>query len=165
MSDDEGASDVEVDNDLDDFDPLGENLDPEEKVDDSDPEDQGAEEDGAEELEARPAGGPPAPDQQTAWTCTSRRILVVPDEDRLTSNVMSQAEVARAIAIRAEQITRDPSSYTDGGGLTRAQEIARKEFFDHRSPLVLRRCVGRTPEGERIIEKWPVREMSYPPLN
>lgn len=148
-------SDVEVDDDLDDFDPL----------DNSD------EDDADEPLDAEDAARPArevddrALTTQAAQSVGTRRVFVVADEKRLTSNFMTKAEVTRAIALRAEQITKNPSAYTETGELTHAGEIARKELYDHRSPLVLRRQVGQTPAGEPIIEKWKVREMSYPPLN
>jgi DNA-directed RNA polymerase subunit K/omega len=190
MSDDDGSvSDVELGDELNDFDPL---LDPDGageagKSPPADPED-GEEGDGEESdegagEEAGGAGGAmeadaseaarrqtarlrrPRIDHQAAQAVGTRRILVVPAEDRVTSNVMTKAEATRAIALRAQQIASYPNAYIDPEGLTRAKGIARKELYAHRSPLVLRRCVGRTRLGERVIEKWPVREMSYPPLN
>jgi len=95
---------------------------------------------------------------------TSRRVIVVPDDKRLSSQIMTKAEVTRAIAIRAEQISRYPNAFVDVGKLSRAEDIAQKELYAHRSPLVLRRIIGRTPANEDIVEKWKVREMTYPTL-
>jgi len=187
MSDTEdgGVSDVEADNEFDDYDPL---ADQDDDKDDgaSGSDDEG--EDGAEGFEddagAAP-GGEALPrrakapeknkprtserrglrDYQAACAVDTRWIIVVPSEERITSNVMTKAEMTRAIALRAEEISNNPSAFTDVGGLSRADDIARKELYDKRSPLILRRAVGQTPAGERIIEKWTVREMSYHPLN
>lgn len=164
-AEDDDFSDVEVDDDFDDFDPLDDD-DGEaagEAVNEEAPNDEGgSDDDGSDDDDLK---GPRPADRQAAQAVDTRAIVVVDDEDRITSNVMTKAEVTRAIAIRAEHMTRYPSAFTDIGGLTQAKDIARKELYDHRSPLVLRRPVGRTAAGERIIEKWKVREMSYPPLN
>lgn len=94
----------------------------------------------------------------------TRKIFVVPADERITSNRMTLAEVTRAIAIRAKQISTHPYVYTDVGPLSDVIAIARKELLDRRSPLKLERRMGRTPAGESIIEIWHVREMSYPIL-
>lgn len=168
MSDAEDDLSDEVNEDFDDFDPLAAAED-EEGAEDEEADEEGKEEESeeVEEEEVEPARAKPGRpvDEQLAQSIDTRRIVVVPPEERITSNMMTQAEVTRAIALRAEQMSRYPSAYTDVEGLTQAQDIARKELYDHRSPLVLRRAVGRTAAGERIIEKWPVREMTYPPLN
>lgn len=157
-------SDVDVDDDLDDYDPL----------DDDDPDADAIDEKPDIAEEGHGAGARPTREQddrvpatlaQAAQAVGTRRVIVVLEEERLTSNFMTVAEVTRAIALRAEQITKNPSAYTDTGDLSHAGDIARKELYDHRSPLVLRRQVGQTRAGEPIIEKWRVREMSYPPLN
>lgn len=94
---------------------------------------------------------------------TSRNIIIVPPEERITSENMTQFEFARAIAIRASQIANNPKIYTDYDGLYDEVSIAKKELLDRKSPLIIWRQVGVIPTtGERIIEKWNVREMVYP---
>jgi DNA-directed RNA polymerase subunit K/omega len=93
-----------------------------------------------------------------------RKVIVVPDDERITSHVLSKFEVTWAIATRAKQISDNPKIFTDVEGLDDAKSIARKEFYDKKSPLVLERLRGYTKKGERIIEKWKVREMTYPPV-
>ena len=177
MSETEDAdlSDVEVDDDFDDYDPVADDpedegdVSGEEDVDDAEDESNGVigevEDDEAtrQKKGRRPLGR--QPDKQASQSVDVRPVIIVPDEDRITSNVMTKAEITRAIAIRAEHMTRYPSAFTDVRGLTQAKDIAQKELYDHRSPLVLRRTVGRTATGARIVEKWKVREMSYPSLN
>lgn len=160
----EDKSDVEdVDEfDLDDdFDPLV--LDADEASSGSD---EGGEDSDANETPAadeKPSSRLPNP--QLAQALDTRRIIIISDDERQTSNIMTKAEVARATAIRAEYISKFPNAFVEIGDLTQADEIAQKELYEHRSPLILRRDVGRTAAGERQMEKWKVREMSYPPLN
>lgn len=198
MSDaDEDVSDIELDGELDDFDPLADleedadappgvanaESDEEEGVGEAKDVDEGVEDDGDDavlaDVGAEEAGAPEIParlpaarrraatpaDCSVAQTVGTRRIYVVAPEDRQSSNMMTLAEITRAIALRAQQISTRPYAYTDVGDLSDAISIARKELFDRRSPLKLERVMGRTPLGESIIEMWTVREMSYPPLN
>jgi len=94
----------------------------------------------------------------------SRKILIVADENRQTSERMTIAELSRAVSIRAQEISRNGKIYIDIGDMTDAKTIALTELLMRRSPLVLRRCVGYSEKGERIIERWSVREMTYPPI-
>lgn len=89
-------------------------------------------------------------------------ILVLP-EDRVTSNVIQKSEAARAISIRAEQIAKYATSY----GKTREGhhdpvEIAIQEFLDGKSPLKLRRQVGYSKNGDRVVEEWSMEELTRP---
>lgn len=176
MSDDD-VSDVEVDDDdLIDFEPNLNDSDVDDDAadanaadeDDSDDDDDASSDDGSDD------DGAVVPDSirrgahvdnTAAQSATIRMVKVVADEDRVTSNQMTKEEVTRAIALRAQQITQSPNAYTNIDGLSRAEDIAQKELYDHRSPLVLTRVVGKTSTGQRIVEKWKVREMSLPPLN
>jgi len=189
MSDaEEDVSDIELDDEFDDFDPLAEseeNGDDPPDAEDANSDDEDADGEGKEDGDvgedvladvgtprapARPAARrprtrEPAAARLAAQTVGTRRIIVVAPEERQSSNMMTLAEATRAIALRAKQISTHPYAYTDVGDLSDATSIARKEFFDRRSPLKLERRMGRTPAGESIIEVWAVREMSYPPLN
>jgi DNA-directed RNA polymerase I, II, and III subunit RPABC2 len=108
---------------------------------------------------------PPAPDGQRARAVGTRTVYIIPPEQRVTSNRLTLGEVTRAIGIRAQQIERYASPYTEIGGLTDPIEIARKELYERRTPLVLCREVGRTPDGDLLVENWKVREMAFPALN
>lgn len=174
MSDVDDGSDAELEDEFGDFDPLDPLADADEPPpppDEAEAEDAGDGEAGDGDGEAAGDGeGPaaearPAAEEAAEAAAGTRRVIVVPDDERLSSNVMTLAEVTRAIALRAQQIATNPYIYTDAGDLDDAVSIARKELFDRRSPLVLERRMGRTPAGESIIEMWAVREMSYPPLN
>ena len=91
------------------------------------------------------------------YNSINRRIIVDPDR-RITSNVITQLEIARAIAIRAANIDAKghDNSFIDTKGYDSACEIAKKEFYSRRSPLKLLRYVGNN-EWEEFI----VREMTF----
>jgi hypothetical protein len=89
-----------------------------------------------------------------------RLIKIVAPNNRITSNFITKLEMARAKGLRAEQIDTNGFSYTDTDNCGDAISIAEKEFFDRRSPLILCRLVGK--KKNKVIEKWSVREMSYP---
>jgi DNA-directed RNA polymerase subunit K/omega len=93
----------------------------------------------------------------------ARPLVVVADDRRRTSDVISRAEITRAIAIRAAQIAARPTFYIDVGDLSDPIAIAREEFLQRRSPLILEREVGRAARGARVVERWRVREMTFPP--
>jgi hypothetical protein len=87
----------------------------------------------------------------------NRRIIVAP-EKRITSNMLTQLEIARAIAIRAANIDAKghDNAFIDIKGCDSAGEIAKKELYSRRSPLVLFRYVGMNQ-----WEKFAIREMSF----
>lgn len=90
-----------------------------------------------------------------------RKMMIVRGAGRVTSNNLTVAEATAAIATRAQEIANDPSLYTDGGGLTCPIEIAKKEFFARKSPLIVRRFVGYVG-GVECVEEWPIRLMGLP---
>jgi DNA-directed RNA polymerase subunit K/omega len=91
-------------------------------------------------------------------------VQIVPPQERVTDNRLHKSEAARVIAMRAQQIAKFGTCFTEGGGLHDAVALAFKELYDRRCPLVLRRVVGRGADGAQIVEEWNVREMTLPPL-
>jgi len=94
-------------------------------------------------------------------------VMVVRDEDRRTSQLMSTFEAAEVTSIRATQISQGEPCFVDVSDLTDPLLMAKREFMMRASPLVLRREVGdrinrRTNKKEKWIEFWCVREMTYP---
>lgn len=89
--------------------------------------------------------------------------IKIPKNERKTSHILHHTEYVEAIGIRITQIEQGAPVFTDVVGLNNASDIARKEFFDRQSPLKLTREVKR--EGNNVyIEKWKVREMTFPVL-
>jgi DNA-directed RNA polymerase subunit K/omega len=92
-----------------------------------------------------------------------RRVIIVPKDERITSNVLQKTEEAHVFAVRAKQIEMFP---TDSGDQSDSVERAKKELSERKTPLLLRRVVGFGPAGELICEEWNIRtEMVYAPLD
>lgn len=88
------------------------------------------------------------------------KIIIVPDEDRITSNVINLPELTEATGIRASQIERGSQVFTDTVGMTDPIKMAHKEFRDRKNPLILERVV-ETHGNIHYVEHWKVREMTY----
>ena len=163
-SDDDG-SDVEL-GDFDDYDPLADDADDADGPPTAVADDDG-DGDGDGDDEEADAGSGDREDAASAHhqAVDSRKIFVVPKEERISSHVMTLGEMTRAIAIRAAQISTHPDTFTDVEGLSDEMRIARKELEDRMSPLDVRREVGRTSKGESIIEIWSANEMTLPLTN
>ena len=93
-----------------------------------------------------------------------RFVRVVAPEDRVTDNRLHKSEAALVLAMRAQQISKYATRFTEGGALHDPVALAFKELFDRRCPFILRRPIGVGPGGEPVVEEWCVREMVLPPL-
>ena len=92
------------------------------------------------------------------------KVLVIPDHNKTTSNIISKYEFCEAIGVRATQIERGAPVFTDVAKITNPIEMAKKEFFDRKSPLILERVIIDNKEQRfKVVEEWKVREMTFPP--
>lgn len=96
-----------------------------------------------------------------------RTVVVVAPENRVTSNVMSLFEFAQIIAVRAKEITDGGICFTDVDGISKPEEMAKKELRDKRCPLTVVRhlyCSDNTAhitgDPRQIVEHWPANEMT-----
>lgn len=90
-------------------------------------------------------------------------IIIVPDSERITSDVIQKQEIVEAIGVRASQIEEGSPVFTDVTGLTDPISMSWKEFKDRKSPLILERIVAEYPaEFTYHVEHWKVREMALP---
>ncbi len=101
-------------------------------------------------------------DPLARYSQTPKTKVVVADEDRKTSAYLQKAEMTRVLAIRAEQLSKNPTVFVTAGlaGAKTAHEIARLELLAKRCPLIIERRIGTTDMGEDIVERWKVNEMS-----
>lgn len=92
-----------------------------------------------------------------------RFVQIVRPEDRITDNRLHKSEASLIISMRAQQIAKYATSFVDS---VEHDPVARAyaELYARRCPLLLRRQVGITPEGNPVVEEWCVREMVLPPL-
>lgn len=180
MSDDEGPDDysgVEID----EVDPA---LEPDEPEEDLEVEDAAGSSDDETDDDTAPAADDavddaplPAEIGSKATPATRARIdpvlrvsnrprivKIVPPEERITDNRLHRTEAAYILAMRADQIDKHATAFTDTTGLTDAVAIAYKELFDRKCPMILRRTVGIGPVGELLVEEWDVRTMTLPAI-
>jgi DNA-directed RNA polymerase subunit K/omega len=93
-----------------------------------------------------------------------RVVVVVHPDERVTDNRLHKSEAAYIIAMRAQQIARYATTFTDPSGLHDPVAIAFKELLERRCPFTLRRSIGIGPAGELVVEEWNPREMTLPQL-
>jgi DNA-directed RNA polymerase subunit K/omega len=170
LDDDGPGADAEADADAEDLE--GDEAAAEAAgTDDEDEGDEGdeAEAEGLDDEPPEPAAQKARPerarvDPMLRASNKPRYVQVVAPEDRVTDNRLHKSEAALVIAMRAQQIAKHATVFTDGGPLHDPAELAFKELLDRRCPLVLRRLIGHSPAGEQVVEEWVVREMTLPPL-
>jgi DNA-directed RNA polymerase subunit K/omega len=90
-----------------------------------------------------------------------RIIRVVPDDDRVSSNIIQWYEYTEAVGIRASQFEKGAPAMTDVSGLKDPIEMAKKEFNDRKCPLILERAL-KVSATEKLVEHWKVSEMDFP---
>lgn len=93
-----------------------------------------------------------------------RTVMIVPPEERITSDIIQLPEMTEAIGIRISQIENGMQVMpgVNVEGMTSAIEMAQKEFLENKNPLILRRIIQQ--RGNIVIaEDWEVCKMAHPP--
>lgn len=67
---------------------------------------------------------------------------IVKEEDRITSDCLSKYEIIELISIRATQISKGDYPFTDVKNLRDPISMAKKEIYDNRCPLLVKRGIG-----------------------
>ena len=62
-------------------------------------------------------------------------------KNKSTSNILTDYEYAQCISIRASEIERGHKIFTDYKGLYKPIDIAKKEFHEGKTPLILVRTI------------------------
>ena len=118
-----------------------------------------------DEAKPEPEAARARADPVTSGANRPVRVIIVPENERITDNRLHKSEASYVISVRAQQIARSATNFaTAGHALYDPCAIAQRELIERRCPLRLRRQVGWGPEGEIIVEEWSVREMALPPL-
>ena len=108
----------------------------------------------------------PTEDEKTDYTeSQSVAVRIVKPDNRKTSEFLQRTELAAVLAVRARQITSGSQVFVDIGDEQDAINIAKKELFSNRNPLVIRRYVGKDPDGTLVFENWAVRERGIFPVS
>lgn len=85
--------------------------------------------------------------------------IIVKEEDRITSDVLSKYEIVELISIRSTQISKGDMPFTDVSGLRDPISMAKKEIYDNRCPLLVKRHIGNN-----MYEYWNPNNMSKPKI-
>lgn len=96
--------------------------------------------------------------------------VIVPEDERRTSHIMSRAEFTELISISAERIAREGmrGCMLDEvpPGATTAREIAVAEILARRCPYKLMRTVGIETDSrgkvKKYVEIWQPNDMTFP---
>ena len=88
-------------------------------------------------------------------------VIVVNPEDRITSDVMTLAEITHIIGTRATQIDNGGPVFIDIPGVSDAETMAREELIKRMCPLKIVRVLYQK-DGKKICEEWDVNEMELP---
>lgn len=67
---------------------------------------------------------------------------IVKEEDRITSDYLSKYEMIELINIRATQISKGDYPFTDVKNLRDPISMAKKEIYDNKCPLLVKRGIG-----------------------
>jgi hypothetical protein len=102
--------------------------------------------------------GPARPDSAPRWA------VVVPDEERQTSNRLLPPELACLVAMRAQELASYPTQMSEDQPSRDPVDIALAEVYARQTPYILRRQVGYAANGQTIYEEWPVRQMVLPDI-
>lgn len=84
---------------------------------------------------------------------------IVPAEERVTSDRLSRYEAVELLSIRASAIERGAQCFVDTQGIRDRIEMAKKELYANRCPLLIKRKVGLG-----MVEIWDPNTMSKPLL-
>lgn len=95
-----------------------------------------------------------------------REIVVIKNDNRITSDLMTKEEMTEAISERVRQLEKESLSFIDVGELSDPVSIAKKEMNMKKCPLILRRKIGsimNNTTGKLIeyYEYWDVNEMEH----
>jgi DNA-directed RNA polymerase subunit K/omega len=94
-----------------------------------------------------------------------RTIIVVADEDRITSSRVTKSEAANLIATRAQQIAANATNYAEKNISHDPVKIAYNELKCRRCPLKIRRSLGVNAEGVQYVEDWDPNSMAHPQID
>jgi DNA-directed RNA polymerase subunit K/omega len=120
------------------------------------------EEELGEEREARPEGL--KEDPLLRASNRSQITIIIPPDERKTSNCLQKTEAASLIATRAAQIAATGVTFLVGGANHHNPVVlATRELYERRFPIKRRRPVGRVGEA-LAYEEWDPNEMSLPSL-
>jgi hypothetical protein len=89
-------------------------------------------------------------------------IVLVPPEERRTTDRLQLTELAALLAQRSRQIDDSGHIFCERRELSDSQNIALEEIVQRRCPLVILRTLYRRGNVQ-YVERWVPNEMKHPP--
>lgn len=93
-----------------------------------------------------------------------RRYIIVPPNERMTSERMTTYEVARVLGDYAVHVANGAPTFIDTKNYSSPIEIAYDSLVARKIPMCILRHVGVNEAGEKIYENWKIKEMTLPQL-
>ncbi|CBH29170.1 BA71V-C147L (g6L) [African swine fever virus E75] len=92
---------------------------------------------------------------------SSQTLVIIPDNERITSNVLTTFEATRLVAVRAQQLAINGSTMLKKK-YSSPIDIAKQELFNRKIPLLVMRCIKVTPKVKKLLKygtpgKWASR--------
>lgn len=100
----------------------------------------------------------PAQDTENKY---NREVIIVHPNNRITPHRLTKFEMTRIETIRSEQIAIDNICMVDTTGLTDTVRMAKRELMMRKCPLTMRREVGLTADGKKLVEDWDPNTMEF----
>lgn len=90
-----------------------------------------------------------------------KKVVIINDEDKITSNYLNKYEIAKIILFRIQQIERGGKYFINCSNLTNARDIAVQELINKKCPLIIEREIDYdSVKNISYCERWKVNEMS-----
>lgn len=84
----------------------------------------------------------------------SNTEIIIKPENRVSSEYMSRYEFVKLVGVRATQISQGSIVFTNIDNLSDPIEMAIKEVYDNKCPLIVKRYIGLNK-----YEMWTAREL------
>ena len=89
----------------------------------------------------------------------SALVIVVPNDERKCSDILSIFEISNIISTRAQQISNGSPIFVVSKSINPI-DIAKQELMENKCPLNLSRTVKKSSSGNITIEIWNPNEMT-----
>lgn len=160
--DEDDNEDDEDDDEEDDEDDDEDDEDNEDNDEDSDENENGDEEEAADRKRAKKQARAAASQKQPGTR--PQIIRVVPASEHITSDKLSQLELAAVLSTRTAQIAQSGKAFLPEGAepASTSAQRALQELRAGMCPLVVQRVVSSPHGQQKYIEERPVRELLLP---
>ena len=87
-------------------------------------------------------------------------VVIIPPNERVTSDLLNKFEVAAVVGARATQIADGDECFVETNENDTAINIAKRELDENRCPMCIEREIHRN-KNMVYVERIPVRELIY----